>query len=87
MDGLEEIYFAGGEPLIMEEHYRILKKLDERKMYHVRLKYNTNFSQMTFKKLDVMEIWNRFESVKIGASLDGMGKRGEYLRNCLFIHI
>ena len=80
MDGLEEIYFAGGEPLIMEEHYRILKKLDERKMYHVRLKYNTNFSQMTFKKLDVMEIWNRFESVKIGASLDGMGKRGEYLR-------
>ena len=35
MDGLEEIYFAGGEPLIMEEHYRILKKLDERKMYHV----------------------------------------------------
>ena len=80
MEGLEEIYFAGGEPLIMEEHYRILKKLDERKMYHVRLKYNTNFSQMTFKKLDVMEIWNRFESVKIGASLDGMGKRGEYLR-------
>jgi len=80
MDGLEEIYFAGGEPLIMEEHYRILKKLDERKMYHVRLKYNTNFSQMVFKGLDVMEIWNRFESVKIGASLDGMGKRGEYLR-------
>ena len=80
MDGLEEIYFAGGEPLIMEEHYRILKKLDERKMYHVRLKYNTNFSIMTYKKLDVMEIWNRFESVKIGASLDGMGKRGEYLR-------
>tara|TARA_Y100000591_G_scaffold251931_1_gene223430 strand:+ start:58 stop:1188 length:1131 start_codon:yes stop_codon:yes gene_type:complete len=80
MDGLEEIYFAGGEPLIMEEHYRILKKLDERKMYHVRLKYNTNFSIMTYKKLDVMEIWSRFESVKIGASLDGMGKRGEYLR-------
>jgi len=80
MDGLEEIYFAGGEPLIMEEHYRILKKLDERKMYHVRLKYNTNFSQMVYKGLDVMKIWSRFESVKIGASLDGMGKRGEYLR-------
>jgi sulfatase maturation enzyme AslB (radical SAM superfamily) len=80
MDTLEEIYFAGGEPLIMEEHYRILKKLDERKMYHVRLKYNTNFSQMVFKGLDVMEIWSRFESVKIGASLDGSGKQGEYLR-------
>ena len=63
MDGLEEIYFAGGEPLIMEEHYRILKKLDERKMYHVRLKYNTNFSQMVYKGLDVMEMWSRFDSV------------------------
>ena len=25
---VEQIYFAGGEPLIMEEHYRILKELD-----------------------------------------------------------
>ena len=34
---VEQFYFAGGEPLIMEEHYRILKELDKRKMYHVRL--------------------------------------------------
>tara|TARA_B100001057_G_scaffold96324_3_gene92920 strand:+ start:3077 stop:4453 length:1377 start_codon:yes stop_codon:yes gene_type:complete len=80
MDGLEEIYFAGGEPLIMEEHYRILKRLDERKMYHVRLKYNTNFSQMVFKGMDVLDIWSRFEHVKIGASLDGAYERGEYIR-------
>ena len=42
-DYAEQFYFAGGEPLIMEEHYRILKELDKRKMYHVRLQYNTNF--------------------------------------------
>ena len=35
---------------------------------------------MVYKGSDVMEIWNRFDPVKIGASLDGMGKRGEYLR-------
>ena len=49
VDGLEEVYFAGGEPLIMEEHYRILKRLVEKKMFHVRLKYNTNFSQVIYK--------------------------------------
>ena len=37
---VEQFYFAGGEPIIMEEHYRILKELDKRKMYHVRLIYN-----------------------------------------------
>ena len=44
-DHAEQFYFAGGEPIIMEEHYRILKELDRRKMYHVRLIYNTNFSK------------------------------------------
>ena len=76
----EQFYFAGGEPLIMEEHYRILKELDRRKMYHVRLIYNTNFSRLKFKDMDVLELWNKFESVSIGASLDAEGERGEFLR-------
>ena len=80
MDGLEEIYFAGGEPLIMEEHYRILKRLVEKKMFHVKIKYNTNFSQMTYKDIDVMKEWDKFENVEIGASLDASHKRGEFLR-------
>ena len=79
-DHVEQFYFAGGEPLIMEEHYRILKELDKRKMYHVRLIYNTNFSKLKFKDLDVLELWNKFDSVSIGASLDAEGKRGEFMR-------
>jgi radical SAM protein with 4Fe4S-binding SPASM domain len=79
-DHVEQFYFAGGEPLIMEEHYRILKELDKRKMYHVRLIYNTNFSRLKFKDLDVLELWNKFDSVSVGASLDAEGKRGELMR-------
>ena len=76
----EQFYFAGGEPIIMEEHYRILKELDKRKMYHVRLIYNTNFSKLKFKDLDVLELWNKFDAVSVGASLDAEGKRGEFMR-------
>ena len=76
----EQFYFAGGEPIIMEEHYRILKELDKRKMYHVRLQYNTNFSRTTFKDIDVFELWNKFDSVSIGASLDAEGPRAELMR-------
>ena len=79
-DNVEQFYFAGGEPIIMEEHYRILKELDKRKMYHVRLIYNTNFSKTAFKDIDVFELWNKFESVSIGASLDAEGPRAELMR-------
>jgi sulfatase maturation enzyme AslB (radical SAM superfamily) len=77
---VEQFYFAGGEPIIMEEHYRILKELDKRKMYHVRLIYNTNFTRTKYKDIDVLELWNKFDSVSIGASLDAEGKRGELMR-------
>jgi organic radical activating enzyme len=77
---LEQIYFAGGEPLIMEEHYMILKELVKREMFHVRLIYNTNFSVFKYKDQDVFEYWKLFDSVSVGASLDAMGSRGEYIR-------
>lgn len=77
---LDQVYFAGGEPLIMEEHYMILKELVKREMFHVRLIYNTNFSEMRFKDQDVMKLWNLFDTVAVGASLDGSYARGEYIR-------
>jgi radical SAM protein with 4Fe4S-binding SPASM domain len=77
---LEQIYFAGGEPLIMKEHWKILDELVKREMFHVRLIYNTNFSEMKFKGRDVFEMWKLFECVSIGASLDGSHERGEYIR-------
>jgi len=77
---LEQIYFAGGEPLIMDEHYRLLRELVDRKLTHVRLIYNTNFSELAYKKQDVLELWKLFDSVSVGASLDAMGPRAEYMR-------
>ena len=77
---LEQIYFAGGEPLIMEEHYRILKELVKRERFDVRLQYNTNFSRLNLKNEDVLDYWGLFKNVGIGASLDAMGPRAEYIR-------
>lgn len=77
---LEQIYFAGGEPLIMEEHYRILKELIRREMFDVKLIYNTNFSRLILKNEDVLDLWSKFNNVSVGASLDAMGPRAEYIR-------
>ena len=83
IDNLEQVYFAGGEPLIMEEHYRLLNELLKRGRTDVRLIYNTNFTELNYKKTNVLDLWKEFKSVSIGASLDAMGPRAEYIRkNC-----
>jgi len=78
---LEQIYFAGGEPLIMEEHNRILKLLIEKGNTQVRLIYNTNLTELKYKKESVLELWKHFPSVCVAASLDDMGERAAVIRS------
>jgi MoaA/NifB/PqqE/SkfB family radical SAM enzyme len=80
LDYVEQIYFAGGEPLMMEEHYRILEELERRERFDVRLIYNTNFTHVKLKDRVVFDYWKKFKSVAVGASLDAMGPRAEYIR-------
>lgn len=77
---LEQVYFAGGEPLIMKEHYFLLEKLIEAGKTDIRLQYNTNFSELHFKDKHVFEYWKHFKNVSVGASLDGMGTQAELIR-------
>lgn len=78
---LEQIYFAGGEPLIMEEHYRILDKLLETGNTNVRLVYNTNLTELRHKSKYALEYWKKFPKVSVAASLDAMGPLAELLRS------
>lgn len=77
---LEQVYFAGGEPLIMKEHYVLLEKLIEAGRTDVCIQYNTNFSELAFKDKHVFEYWRHFRTVGVGASLDAMGSRAELMR-------
>jgi sulfatase maturation enzyme AslB (radical SAM superfamily) len=80
LDYVEQIYFAGGEPLMMKEHYNILDELERRGRFDVRLIYNTNFTHTKLKDRTVFDYWRKFDSVAVGASLDAMGPRAEYIR-------
>jgi MoaA/NifB/PqqE/SkfB family radical SAM enzyme len=85
IDEVEEIYFAGGEPLLMDEHYYILEELTKKKNFDVRLRYNTNLGFLKFKKWDNLELWKPFKersdlNVNIFASIDAYGPRAEYSR-------
>lgn len=84
LDTVEKIYWAGGEPLIMDEHWYIMNKLVEmgrtKKETPMRIFYNTNFSKLTYKDQDAIELWKQFDEVSVGASLDAGWEKGEYLR-------
>jgi radical SAM protein with 4Fe4S-binding SPASM domain len=80
LDYVEQIYFAGGEPLMMKEHYNILDELERRGRFDVRLIYNTNFTHTRLKDREVFDYWRKFRSVAVGASLDAQGPRAEYIR-------
>ena len=77
---LEQVYFAGGEPLIMKEHYYLLEKLIEYGKTDVRIQYNTNFSELRFKDKHVFDYWKHFKNISVGASLDASGARAELIR-------
>ncbi|HUH75698.1 MAG TPA: twitch domain-containing radical SAM protein [Chitinophagales bacterium] len=80
LDGIEKIHFAGGEPLVMDEHYQVLEYLIENKRFDVEISYNSNFSTLKYKNWKVIDLWSQFSKVQVWASLDGMGEKGDYMR-------
>ena len=78
---LDQIYFAGGEPLIMEEHNRILRLLIEKNNTKVALVYNTNLTELKYKGESVLDLWQHFPDICVAASLDDMGDRASIIRS------
>ncbi len=80
MHQAQEFYFAGGEPLVTEEHYLLLDYLIESKITNIKLRYNTNFSKLKFKNYDILSYWRHFKEVEVLASIDESEELGEYIR-------
>ena len=80
---VETAYFAGGEPLLMDEHYKCLERFIELGKTEIQLRYNTNLSILEFKKYNLIELWAKFKNINIGVSLDDIESRGEFFRSGL----
>lgn len=79
---IEQIYFAGGEPLLMKEHLELLQKLIAKGVSkNIVLDYNSNITNLEFKGNNFTNLWQEFKNVNISASIDAIGKRGEYIRH------
>ena len=83
IDNVKIIYFAGGEPLLMSEHWQILDKLVEKKRFDVKLSYNTNCSTLEYGKKNVIDYWSQWElgKLEVWPSIDEIGERAELIRS------
>jgi hypothetical protein len=85
---LKSVYFAGGEPLINEQHYDLLvwlgeniESIDELDSHKkLVMHYNTNLSILKYRDYDFVKHWKKFKRVHLAVSCDGIGDIGEYQR-------
>jgi radical SAM protein with 4Fe4S-binding SPASM domain len=80
IEHIDLAYFAGGEPLITDEHYTMLEAMIRKGRTDITLRYNTNASNIKYKKHDVLELWKHFKKIELSCSIDHYGERAEYMR-------
>jgi MoaA/NifB/PqqE/SkfB family radical SAM enzyme len=75
---LYQLYFAGGESLIIEEHYDLLEECIKRGYAkNIELRYNSNAVEW---RDDLFDLWAEFKRVRFHYSIDAYGKQNDYIR-------
>lgn len=75
---ITQLYFAGGEPLMIKEHRRFLDEVIRRGYAkQISLRYNSNG---IFVNEDIINIWSQFKQVRYAFSIDDIEDRNHYIR-------
>ena len=75
---ITQLYFAGGEPLMIKEHRRFLDEIIKRGYAkNISLRYNSNG---IFVNEDIINIWSQFKQVRYAFSIDALMERNNYIR-------
>ncbi len=75
---LKQLYWAGGEPLVMKEHYFLLQQIiDDGYASGIEVRYNSNGMEW---EPELFELWSHFKEVIFHFSIDALGDRLHYIR-------
>ena len=74
----QKLYFAGGESLIIYEHYELLEECIKRgHAKNIELRYNSNAVEW---RDDLFDLWAEFKRVRFHYSIDAYGRQNDYIR-------
>jgi len=75
---MQQLYFAGGESLIIEEHYEILEEcIRQGHAKNLELRYNSNGVEW---RDDLFDLWKQFKLVRFHYSVDSIEEMNDYIR-------
>ena len=75
---MKQIYFAGGESLIIEEHYEILEEAIRQGLADkLEIRYNSNGVEW---RDDLLDLWKHFKLVRFHYSVDSIHEMNDYIR-------
>lgn len=75
---MKQLYFAGGESLIIEEHYAILEEcIKQGYAKDIEIRYNSNGVEW---RDDLFDLWKHFKIVRFHYSVDSIFEMNEYIR-------
>ena len=75
---ISSVTFTGGEPLMMDVHYMLLKQLiDSGDSKHISLHYQTN---LTIDNDNYLDYCTHFKKIYFSVSIDSYGHYNEYIR-------
>jgi sulfatase maturation enzyme AslB (radical SAM superfamily) len=78
---VKEISFAGGEPMVMSEHWKMLELFEKYSYYDVTLNYSINATKLSYRDKNVLDFWGKFKKVHLSLSIDGVEDTFNYIRN------
>lgn len=79
LQDVEYFEFTGGEPMMIENHFKILEHcVEQGYARHQYVHYNTNGTQLPENKIFWM--WGQFKNVEMAFSIDDVGEKFEYQR-------
>lgn len=83
-DRIEEIYWVGGEPLMYQIHWDVMKYLvDNNQAHKVVVRYNTNLSIIERNGINLYDLLPHFKRVNMCCSQDATGNIAEFVRTGL----
>lgn len=76
---IQLIYVNGGEPTLVEKHWKYLEELIKRGYNkQITLWYNINMTNLPDKLID---LWKEFKKVQVTCSIDDLYERNDYIRS------
>ncbi|MCB0364963.1 MAG: radical SAM protein [Bdellovibrionaceae bacterium] len=76
---VQYIQTVGGEPFLIDQYYDFLQRMiDQGYAGETTLESNSNLTVLPERAL---ELWRHFRKIRIGASIDGVGKVNDYIRH------